>query len=525
MVAELAKWVLDEYYLKIDKAENIRQTLKEKQEELKIPERSFNFGLEMINHVFNIVIRQIEEEKSKIMNEFKTLIEDHCKKKFEKKASKLHKELDKCVSYLQTTSKALDESYRENNHIEICNEFVSVNYLDKTMKKFEDNIEKAEKYAVFCENDYQFVFHKNDFSKSLKEIIDTNVQFNLTTDKKDSKFQDLGKFDDSSIVYVGPNSQTELSLVHYNMGKMSRAEKAFDVPKDDKFFPISGFRSVSDNLKNLVYMFGGKTDGNYTTRRCYQLKQVNRDEGKFVDIKKMDSMLTSRAYFGACSIEYKKNKYILAAGGQQTQKALNMNAFGKDNSDTVSMSSSGFDVDVPRNCIAECEVYDITNNKWLELPDLCHKKSNTSICALKGTTIVYCFGGWNGKTSVNAIERLNVADYLNDMNNGVEWRSDTGEENKDVPPMAKIDKNYSAGNKKYKNLTWTKIVVKEAGALEMVPSYRLFGAFNSIGCVALDENCILLFGGKDTIKDGETDQCYMFFGANRVKGINPNDHL
>lgn len=99
-------------------------------------------------------------KNKKIMENFKTLIEEHCQKKFVKKAEKLHKELDKCTSYLLTTSKALDETYRANCLVDVCNEFPNLHYLDKTMKKFKDGIAKAERYAVFCENDYQFVFQK-----------------------------------------------------------------------------------------------------------------------------------------------------------------------------------------------------------------------------------------------------------------------------------------------------------------------------------------------------------------------------
>lgn len=54
--------------------------------------------------------------------------------------------------------------------------------------------------------------------------------------------------------------------------------------------------------------------------------------------------------------------------------------------------------------------------------------------------------------------------------------------------------------------TWTPISVREAGDLSSAPNYRLFSQCNSIGCVALDENCILLFGGKENIRDGELDQ-------------------
>jgi hypothetical protein len=87
-----------------------------------------------------------------------------------------------------------------------------------------------------------------------------------------------------------------------------------------------------------------------------------------------------------------------------------------------------------------------------------------------------------------------------------------------------MSKNYSAGNKP-SITTWTPIVVKEAGLMTSAPNYRLFAPINSIGWIAMDENCILLFGGKENIRDGETDQWYMFYCSNRVKAINPNDHL
>ena len=45
-----------------------------------IPERSFTFGLEMISHVFDNVIKEIEKEKLKIMDEFKVKIKEHCHK-------------------------------------------------------------------------------------------------------------------------------------------------------------------------------------------------------------------------------------------------------------------------------------------------------------------------------------------------------------------------------------------------------------------------------------------------------------
>lgn len=81
-------------------------------------------------------------------------------------------------------------------------------------------------------------------------------------------------------------------------------------------------------------------------------------------------MKSSRAYHGGCFVEYMKMKYIIAVGGQQTQKSSHMVALSKKDSDTVSASSSGFELDIPRNCIPNCELYDIKNNKWIKLPDL-----------------------------------------------------------------------------------------------------------------------------------------------------------
>lgn len=78
---------------------------------------------------------------------------------------------------------------------------------------------------------------------------------------------------------------------------------------------------------------------------------MSGDEGKKIEISKLDSMKNSRAYHGACMIEYNNHKYLIAVGGQQTQKSLQM-AFGKD-SDTMTVSSSGYEVEVPRNCITE----------------------------------------------------------------------------------------------------------------------------------------------------------------------------
>ena len=186
------------------------------------------------------------------------------------------------------------------------------------------------------------------------------------------------------------------------------------------------------------------------------------------------------------------------------------------------MSSSGYEIDIPRKWIADCEIYDIENKKWHQLPELCNKKSNLSVWALAGTTIVYCFGGWNGKTSTNSIERINIAEYMQLDEASNEVNSD-GEELVKQIKSTKMDKNNS--ERKQIKGTWTNIVLREAGSLETTPNYRLFNSWNSIGCVALDDACIMLFGGKENLKDGETDQCYMFFGANRVKSANPNDHL
>ena len=182
----------------------------------------------------------------------------------------------------------------------------------------------------------------------MKDIINQNVQFNLTTDKKDSKFQDLGKIEDSSIIYVGGNNNSELNIINYSMSRMSRSEKSFDVPKDDKNFPVNGFRYLSDYTKNIIYIFGGKADGNYTTNRAYYLNQVNKSEGKFMEVHKLPNMINSRAFHGACMIDYKKSKYIIAVGGEQSQSAKKLANLNKDTSDTVSVSSSGYEVDIPR---------------------------------------------------------------------------------------------------------------------------------------------------------------------------------
>ena len=372
------------------------------------------------------------------------------------------------------------------------------------------------------ENDYQFVFQKNEFSDRLKEVINQNVQINLSTDKKDPKFQDLGKMEESSIVYLAGNNSSELSLIHYNMKKMSRTEKQLEISKNDKNFPISGYRSLCDVENNLVYLFGGKTDGNYTTQRTSQLKQVKKDEGKFIDIEKLESMKFSRAYHGAAMVNYNKQKYLLAIGGQQTQKAAAMPSFGKD-SDSESVCSSVFEMNVPRYCISECEIFDIKNNKWIEIPELTSKRSNTSVWQLEGSSVVFWFGGWNGKNSVNSIEKLDLKEYLENKTSS-ETSIELGEETKSDSSL-KIQKSRSTQSEKKISLTWISVVVREAGVLTSAPNYRLFAAWNSIGCIALDENWILLFGGKENIKDGEMDQCYMFYGNNRVKSINPNDHL
>ncbi|CAI2359765.1 unnamed protein product [Moneuplotes crassus] len=524
LVSELSQWILDQFISKIDETEDMRSALRERQEKLVVPERSFLFGLEMINHVFDTVIKEIENEKKKVMDDFKDMIAAHCKKKFEIRAKNIHKELDKCTSYLFTTSKVLTDTHKDKNYVDVCNEGPNIPYIDKSMKKFKDSINKAERYAVFCENDYQFVFHKDDFAKSLKELITKNVNISLTTDKKDSKFQDIGKMEPSSIVYVGEGSNlNELSLIHYNMEKNSRVEKQFEAPADDKSFPASGYRSICDTSKNLVYLYGGKTNGNYTTHSTYQLKQVNKEEGKYINIEKLDSLKYSRAYHGATIVKIDKAKYLLAVGGQQTHKSVHLPSFARD-SDSESVASSVFETEVPRYSINECEIYDIKNNKWIELPQLNTKRSNTSVCQLEGSSVVYCFGGWNGKFSINSIERCDISYYLSD-DSTIETSSDRVEELKADNFLDARRSHSTKSGSKSGGSKWTPIVVREAGVLTSAPNYRLFGPCNSIGCIALDENCILLFGGREDIRHGEMDKCYMFYGNNRVKSINPSDNL
>lgn len=77
LVSELSKWVMEEFYKKMTEVEDIKQALKSKEGDLVIPERSFTFGLDMISHVFDNVVKEIEKEKLKIMEEFKAKIEEH----------------------------------------------------------------------------------------------------------------------------------------------------------------------------------------------------------------------------------------------------------------------------------------------------------------------------------------------------------------------------------------------------------------------------------------------------------------
>ena len=172
LISELSNWIKDELVGKLSQVDTIRSSLEQRKSDLKVPERSFTFGLEMINHVFDTVTRQIELEKTKIMDEFRQLIDKHCKEKFDKKAKKVSKELEKCSNYLKTVTQGIDNDMKSGNHAEICQEYTTVNFLTKTVKKFEDSIMKAEKYAIFCENDYQFVFQKDDFSTALKKVIE-----------------------------------------------------------------------------------------------------------------------------------------------------------------------------------------------------------------------------------------------------------------------------------------------------------------------------------------------------------------
>lgn len=234
-----------------------------------------------------------------------------------------------------------------------------------------------------------------------------------------------------------------------------------------------------------MYLYGGKTNGNYTTHSLYQLKQISKDDGKYMDIEKLDSMKFSRAYQGASLITFNKQKYLLAVGGQQTHKSASIPNFGKD-SDSISVASSVFETEVPRYCIAECELYDIKNNKWIELPQLTVKKSNTSVCQLEGSSVVYCFGGWNGKNSVNSIEKCNIVDFIGDDSTN-ETSSELGEEAK-VDVFFETKRSHSDKSSSKSHTRWIPIVVREAGVLTSAPNYRLFKACNSIGCIALDEN-------------------------------------
>ena len=50
LVNDLSKWVIEQFITKIDQTDEIRKILKSRENELEVPERSFIFGLEMINH-------------------------------------------------------------------------------------------------------------------------------------------------------------------------------------------------------------------------------------------------------------------------------------------------------------------------------------------------------------------------------------------------------------------------------------------------------------------------------------------
>ena len=399
------------------------------------------------------------------------------------------------------------------------------------MRKFENSISKAEKFAVFWENDYQFVFQKNDFSKNLKDVIQQNIQFNLTTDQKDPKYQDIGKLDESSIVHIGDGTQTDLNMTHYNLAKMSRVEKRFEVPKDDTRFPISGYRSIADNIANHIYIIGGKTNKNTSTYCCYQLNQVAKEDGKYIEIKKLERMVSSRAYHAAHMMNYRDKKYIIVAGGKQIKKIYNH----KSSSDSLSVSSTDFagESSISKSdsfgvsnskLISHSEIYDIEQDKWIQLPDLWHKKSNSALWQMHDTGIVYWFGGWDGHNSVNHIERLYVGDYIG-----------TGEatQHTNSAKSDEFDFNLSRGGSPSQSdggttvsvVTWNMVSLKPAGVFGQTPNSAIFKAANSMGWVWLDDSCILLFGGKENLRDGETDMWYMFYGGNRIKGNNPNEYL
>ena len=100
------------------------------------------------------------------------------------------------------------------------------------------------------------------------------------------------------------------------------------------------------------------------------------------------------------------------------------------------------------------------------------------MCQLEGSTVVYCFGGWNGKNSVNAIEMLDLYEYIS---------SEIADETKIDDEESKINftvmrgKSNSTVLSAAKVKTWIPISVKEAGDLSSAPNYRLFNQCNSIG--------------------------------------------
>jgi hypothetical protein len=266
----------------------------------------------------------------------------------------------------------------------------------------------------------------------------------------------------------------------------------------------------------MIYLIGGRTDGNFTTHKVYQLHQVNKEDGKHMDIKKLASMISSRAYHAARLLTYKDSKYIIAVGGQQTRISPKLASLTKDSSDTMSVSSADIELD--------CEIYDIARDKWIALPNLNTKKSSMTICQMSDSSIVYSFGGWTGTKSTNEIERVDISSYTT-ADDKFDVMSAKDEEIKFTPSPG-FDKAHSEGGKKKPILgNWDMVIVKQAGTIGATPDMTLFNSANSMGCVCLDDTCILIFGGKKNLKDGETDMCYLFFGSNRVRSANSNDYV
>jgi len=62
--------------------------------------------------------------------------------------------------------------------------------------------------------------------------------------------------------------------------------------------------------------------------------------------------------------------------------------------------------------IADCEVYNIYNDKWEKLPELKQKRRICSATVFN-KRLIYAMGGWdNSNVYINSVERLNIDSHV-----------------------------------------------------------------------------------------------------------------